>query len=124
MTSAVGMVSTLLVGRPGRMLDGLRSLLKADPNLEPFFETDNSDDALKITKEKNIRLVLLDSSLFEGDTQRLIEQIKRCWPATKCVVLTDKVLNNHGVISKEADEVLPTSIPSAQLFEALDHVLA
>jgi DNA-binding NarL/FixJ family response regulator len=116
-------VPALLVGRPGHMLDGLRSVIKAYLKLDPLYTSEDVDQAVKLTRKNDIKVVLLDSSLFEEVTLQVVEQIKLQKPEVKCVVLTDKALFSRAAKSFGADMVLPTSTPSAQLFAEIDRLI-
>ena len=116
-------VPALLVGKQGHMLNGLQSMFKAYQKFYPLYVSEDADEAVSLVKRKHIKVVLLDSYLFEGVTMEIVKELKRQYPGVKCVVLTDKAQVPQAVQFFGADMVLPGSIPSAQLFSDMDQLL-
>jgi DNA-binding NarL/FixJ family response regulator len=53
----------------------------------------------------------------------LLRQMKKEWPETACLVLTDGTQQSRQALAAGADRVLPVGSPAGQLFAAIQHML-
>jgi DNA-binding NarL/FixJ family response regulator len=114
----------LIVAHPGRIRDGLRTLLRATPRIETVFQADDGPSALKIITEHHPALVLLDSKLANNDIQSVARYIKTESPQTRCIILVDHARQQWMAKVADADSVLPIGCPAGEFFATVEGVLA
>lgn len=114
----------LIVAHPGRIRDGLRTLLRATPRIETVFQADDGPSALKIITEYHPALVLLDSKLANNDIQSVSRHIKTESPQTRCIILVDHARQQWMAKVADADSVLPVGCPAGEFFATVEGVLA
>lgn len=67
---------------------GLRVLLGKEPDLDVVGETDNGHDAIRMMAECAPDLVMTDLNMHGTNGTGTIEEIKKCYPTTRILVLT------------------------------------
>ncbi|MBN1217749.1 MAG: hypothetical protein JXM69_02380 [Anaerolineae bacterium] len=114
----------LIVASPGRIRDGLRTLLRAVPRIETIFQASDGPSASRIIKDWHPALVLLDSKLANNDIQSVSRQIKTESPQTRCIMLVDHAQQQWMAKIAEADSVLTIGCPAGEFFTTVEGVLA
>ncbi len=117
-------MAALIVAKPGRMRDGLHTLLRTIPGLTTIKMADDSPSALNIVSTDKPTLVLLGASLDEQEIRTLLEQSKRAKPGTQCIVLVDNISQQAIARAGGADSVLLMGFSAHQFFAAIDELLA
>ena len=106
--------SGLVVARPGLVQDGLQALLTAIPDMDALEPAQDGSSALDSLKSHHPNLVILDSSLAEGELCRMLKQIKEGWPDIRCIVIAKNPPQGRAMEAAGADAVLVEGF-SAQL---------
>jgi DNA-binding NarL/FixJ family response regulator len=113
----------LIVASPGRIRDGLKTMLRAIPRIESVLQANDGPAALKIITEHHPVLVLLDSHLANNDIQSVSRQIKANSPQTRCVMLVDNARQQWMAKVADADRVLTIGCPAGEFFAAIEGLL-
>ncbi len=114
----------LIVANPGRIRDGLRTLLRAVPRIETIFQASDGPTALQIIEERHPALVLLDSRLANNDIQTVSRQIKAESPQTRCIILVDNIRQQWMAKVADADSVLTIGCPAGEFFATIEGLLS
>lgn len=114
----------LIVANPGRIRDGLRTLLRATPRIKTVFQADDGPSALEIITEYHPALVLLDSKLANNDIQSVSRHIRTESPQTRCIILVDHARQQWMAKVADADSVLPIGCPAGEFFATVEGVLS
>jgi len=113
----------LVVARPGLVRDGLQAVLSAIPGLDALEPADDGASALDRLKSHRPDLVILDSSLSEGEMCTTLRQIKGQWPDVRCLVVADTPQQGRAVEAAGADAVLVEGFSAALLSTAIKALL-
>jgi len=116
-------VSALVVGKPGHLLEGLSSLLKAHPRLDVQGSAADVPSAMKFIKERQPGLVLFDYTLPEEEIVEGIRCIKQEWPQISCIVATERNHQYHKALTAGADDALLKGFPADRLFSVVNRLL-
>jgi DNA-binding NarL/FixJ family response regulator len=114
----------LIVANPGRIRDGLRTMLRAMPRLEPILQASDGPAALEIIEKNHPALVLLDSALANNDLQSVSRQIKSQSPHIRCILLVDNARQQWLAKVADADRVLTIGCPAGEFFATVEQLLA
>ena len=115
--------SILIVAKPTRIRDGLRTLLRANPLIDDVVQADNAAAALQIVKDRPPAFILLDTSLVDDQVELIINQAKIKSAKIRCIVLADNARRQQLAWSNGADEVLLAGFSAANLFTAIEKLL-
>jgi DNA-binding NarL/FixJ family response regulator len=115
--------SVLIVAKPTRIRDGLRTLLRANPLIDDVVQADNAAVALQIVKDRPPAFILLDTSLVDDQVELIINQAKIKSAKIRCIVLADNARRQQLAWSNGADEVLLVGFSAANLFTAIEKLL-
>ncbi len=85
--AVTGFASVVIVAPPGRLRAGLRVLLRDTTGLRVAGECDDALSALRFLAQQPTDVVVIDAGLGIS-AWALLAQIKRDWPAVRCVCLT------------------------------------
>lgn len=118
MDGVLGSMRVLLVDANPLFRGGIARLLDAQPDITVVGETGDCLEAIRLAKETEADLVLLDIEVNECDGPTLVRTVKRQLLGCRLVVLTndldpDTVL---GCVLAGADGYLPKSITPDELF--------
>jgi CheY-like chemotaxis protein len=113
----------LIVASPGRIRDGLKTMLRAIPRIENVLQANDGPAAIKIITEYHPVLVLLDSHLANNDIQSVSRQIKAKSPHTRCIMLVDNARQQWMAKVADADRVLTIGCPAGEFFAAIEGLL-
>lgn len=115
--------SILIVAKPTRIRDGLRTLLRANPLIDDVVQADNVAAALQIVKDQPPAFILLDTSLVDDQVELIINQVKITSAGIRCIVLADNARRQQLAWTNGADEVLLAGFSTANLFAAIEKLL-
>lgn len=114
---------TLIAARPGRLRDGLRTVLTTVPQVEVVDPVDNRGSTLQMVAEHCPALVLLDFNLSADEVVAVLKQIKTEWPHIGCITLVDNRQQERMAKAAGADEVVRKGFPTCQLVEVVMRLL-
>jgi DNA-binding NarL/FixJ family response regulator len=117
-------VSVLLVSNPGRISDGLRTLLRTIPAVDTIYQATDGNSATRIIKENHPALVLLESRLFEGDMQRIASQIKTMPCETRYILLVDNLRQQAMAETTGVDTVLLSGFSAGEFLATVEMLLS
>ncbi len=115
--------TALTVAQPGRLRDGLNSLLAVAPHITRVEYADDGPTALEILEQSPTALVLLDTSPLENGTYVTLKEIKARWPHTSCIVLANNVHEQQLARHAGADAALLRGFPVTKLFAIVERLL-
>ncbi|MBN1246656.1 MAG: response regulator transcription factor [Anaerolineae bacterium] len=115
--------SALVVARPSPLRDGLAALLGSMPLLSAVHQADSLASALRTVTLHQPTLILVDADLPGGEAWALLRQVKRRWPQTWCVVMTDTIRSIQQAEDAGANQVLLKGYPAAKLSRVLEQLL-
>lgn len=115
------MLRVLLVDDHQIFLDGLKTLLNKEDNIEVVGEALDGKAALKIVMEKHIDIVLSDINMPEMPGTELTKLIKQRKPDTKVLILS--MYNDrevvHEIVMAEAEGYILKNSNKQELLQAL-----
>ena len=112
----------LIVAKPGRVRDGLYTLLKMMPEVRSISQADDEASALSMIIEQHPALVLLDTDLPDNKAQRILTWLKTEWSQTQCLVLAANSQEQQMAYAAGADGVLLKGYPAAMLFATIERL--
>jgi DNA-binding NarL/FixJ family response regulator len=116
-------LSVVIMARPGPLREGLTTLLWALPPVASVVLAEDSASGLRAVERGHPALILLDAGLPDKEIWSALHQIKRRWPQTPCVVLTDTAERQHQAEVAGAHQALLMGFPAAQLSTILEQLL-
>lgn len=114
----------LLVARPGRIREAWQALLLSTCCIDTVHVAADAAGARRVLDAHSLDLVLLDAEALDSEASRLVETIRASQPASRCIVLVGGETQAREAQSLGAAEVLIKGLPAAQLFAAVERVLA
>jgi DNA-binding NarL/FixJ family response regulator len=106
------------------MRDGLRTLLRAIPQIELVIQADDSPSAIEVVMDEHPpAFILLDSDLLDDQLKAAINQAKLKSPQTHCIVLADNLKQQEMAWANGADEVLLAGFSATKLFNSIEKML-
>ena len=115
--------SALIVAPPGRLRDGLQTIVRAMPEIHAVDRTDDGPSALRLMTERPSALVFLDTDLVGNMAWTVLRQIKARWPHTRCIVLVNNGSQRQLVNLDGADAVLVKGFSTRTLNETIAELL-
>ena len=112
----------LIVARSNAMQEALNTVLSSDPEIEIIGMADDGFSAMEILKTHQPDLVMVDDNLPNGEVLNLIHYLKKDWPQTKTIVLTDGTQQKQVLLAAGADAVLLRGIPAEQIIEIINNI--
>ena len=119
-----GLAMALLVAEPGRIREAWRALLLSTPAIGTVHEAGDAAAALAALDAYGSDIVLLDAEALDGEAMALVDRIRAVQPGCQCIVLVQNESRAQEARGRGATEVLIKGLPPAQLFEAVERVLA
>jgi DNA-binding NarL/FixJ family response regulator len=116
-------IHALIVTAPGSLQNGLLALMTAVPEIEVVGEASSASAALEMVAERSPDLVLLDGKLADHEPWAMLEQIKKNWPAIRCIVLAEDVPQQREAEASGADIALVKGFAPVQLIAAVERLL-
>lgn len=117
--TVLGVVTMLLVGKPGPVRDALQIMIQAILGLPALATADTGLLAWKAIREMYPRLVLIAGGLPDAEVLELIRLVKQEHPGTACLVLTVMSQQRQLAQAAGADRVLPDGSPFGELATAI-----
>lgn len=115
----------LLVDDHQMFLDGLKTMLSKEKNLNVSAEANNVKEALEILAKTRIDLVITDINMPVTSGTELTKQIKREYPHIKVLVLTmynDREII-HEIIMTEAEGFILKNSNKRELLNAINRII-
>ena len=119
-----GTASALIVAPPGRLRDGLQTIVRAMPGIHAVDRADDGPSALRLITERPSALVFLDTDLVGNMAWTVLSQIKGRWPHTRCIVLVNNGRHRQLINRDGADAVLVKGFSTAALAETIAKLLS
>lgn len=113
----------LVITKPGHIQNGLQSLLRTIPQIEITAKSHDPTILLKMNGEIRPKLILLEAALLEGKDWWTIARLKREWPETTVLILTETEQQNRRAKEAGADFTLPMGFPAAELVDLIEDLL-
>ena len=114
-------IRVLIVDDHDMLREGLASFLRACPDLERVGEAANGSDAIRLCRDLQPDVVLMDLIMPEMDGVAAIQAIHQQWPAIRIIALSsfgeDKLVKS--ALRAGATSYLLKNIPAARLAEAI-----
>jgi DNA-binding NarL/FixJ family response regulator len=118
------MVRLLIVAEPGRLRDGLQTLLDSFRALQPAVVLDDGRSALLAIQNGWPNLVILDYHVFGETTPEFVRAIKQARGRAYCVVVAHRLAQFQPILDSGADQVLLEGFSAAELSRAVEQALA
>lgn len=114
-------ISLLLIDDHPLIRKGIIQLLDLQQEISLAGEADGGVDGLKLIKQSQPDLVLLDLNMRDMDGLTTLKKIKKSWPAIKVVVLTvsDNPQNIFEAFQQQADGYLLKNTDPEKIIEHL-----
>jgi DNA-binding NarL/FixJ family response regulator len=116
--------SGLIVARPGLVRDGLQAVLSAVPGMHALEPVDDGASALDKVANHRPDLVIVDSSLPEGELRATLRHIKKQHPDVCCVAVAASPQQGRALEATDADAVLVEGSSAALLSATIKALLA
>ena len=91
-------INILLVDDHQILLDGLRTMLEAEPDFKIIGTAKNGHEAIPILQQQAVDVLILDLSMPEMDGMETTKYVKKQFPDVKIIILTT---NDEGSIITE-----------------------
>jgi DNA-binding NarL/FixJ family response regulator len=110
----------------GIIIDGVRSILSKEPELEVVYSTNQGSGILAYLKEHTFDLLITDFSMPEMDGLTLIRTVKRVLPGVKIIVLSmhDEVHLAKEILKSGVDGYVLKKDTQHELLKAIQEVRA
>lgn len=101
--------------------EGIRSALREVPDVELVGEASGCDDALRLVRELQPHVVIMDATLPDGSGLDVTRKIKETMPAVEVLVMTDRLDDHQALDAIEAGATgyLLKDIPRENLVRAI-----
>jgi len=114
----------LIVAEPGRLRDGLQTLLDSFRALQPAVVLDDGRSALEAIQNGGPDLVILDHHVFGESTPEFVRAIKQARAQAYFIVVADRLGQFPPILDAGADEVLLKGFSAAELSTAVEQALS
>lgn len=118
------MIKTLLVDDHQMFLDGIKTMLSKEKNIEVVAEANNGRQALEKLAEVTADLVITDINMPEMSGTELTKRIKESYPRVKVLVLTmynDREII-HEIVMTEAEGYILKNSDKKELINAINRI--
>ncbi len=101
--------------------EGIRSALRDVPDVEIAGEAAGAEEAIRLVRELQPHVVLLDLEMPDGDGLQVTRQIKEAMPAVEVLAMTDRLNDTEALEAIEAGATgyMLKDIPRENLIRAL-----
>ena len=106
------------------MREGLEALLSAVPEIGQVEEADELPSALGTAHRRPLDLILLDSSVIDGDVRASMAYLRKKWPEARCIHLADDVKLRDEAEAAGADVALLKGFSAAGLAATITRLLS
>jgi DNA-binding NarL/FixJ family response regulator len=114
----------LIITKQSSLQNGLLALLTTIPQISAVLVAEDAASGLRMLKNHQPILLLLDMELPEDDAQTILKQIEAQWPGIRCIALTDSVQQKQAAETLEVDAVLFTGFSAAKLIAVIEELLS
>ena len=108
-------ISIMVVGTPSITRDGYQALFAAIPELAALSPADDTQSAIAKLRVLKPDLVVLDSSVSEGDADHIVSAIRQSSRAAKCLVICPTAEQSREMHGRGAVVAAVEGIPPAEL---------
>ena len=118
-------IQILIVDDHQMFLDGLKTLLSKEKNLNIAAEANNGNEALEILAKIPVDLVITDINMPVMSGTELTKQIKKVYPKIKVLVLTmynDREII-HEIVMTEAEGYILKNSNKKELLNAINRII-
>jgi DNA-binding NarL/FixJ family response regulator len=118
-------IQILIVDDHQMFLDGLKTLLSKEKNLNIAAEANNGKEALEILAKTSVDLVITDINMPVMSGTELTKQIKKVYPKIKVLVLTmynDREII-HEIVMTEAEGYILKNSNKKELLNAINRII-
>ncbi len=116
-------MTVMIVAEPGRLRDGLQTMLASFLGVEPLVAGDDKLAAVATIRAARPDLIILDSGLFGGGTEALVRELKAERNCTGYIVVVERVTHLRAMQDAGADHVLLKGFQATRLFNAVEQLL-
>jgi DNA-binding NarL/FixJ family response regulator len=116
--------SVMIVANPGPLLDGLRALIFAIPQIGFVTEASDLQTAFGTSNGPYLSLIVLDADLARGEVRRLVREIKTRWSRVRCIFLANDVRQQLEAETAGVDAALLKGVPPATITATVLRLLA
>ena len=113
----------LVITKPGHLRNGLQSILRTVPQIEIIAESHDPSVLLRMSDEIHPELILLDAEVIVETEWTAIAKLKKEWPHTTILVLTENAQQEQSAKESGADFTLPKGFPAAELANLIENSL-
>jgi len=115
-------IRVMLVDNEEVFREGLNSLFNEQPHIEVVYQCDNSKDAIKISKEVNPDIVLVNGHLSEGKILDTITEISQSSPESRVVLISRSEVEATpvDVLKAGAKACLSRDISAADMVKSIE----
>jgi DNA-binding NarL/FixJ family response regulator len=119
-------IQVVLADDHALVLEGLRSLLAAEPDMCVVGEASDGEQLLKVVERLQPTVVIADIHMPLMDGLTCLEHIRRISPQTRVLILTAYTDGDtlHAALTAGADGLLLKTDPPAQAVQAIRQVMA
>lgn len=107
------------------MIDGIKSLLRKEKNIEIVAEANSAEEALRIVRSRDdINILITDINMLEMTGIELAKIVKKEFPAVKVLVLTmfnEPEITNE-IIASEAEGYILKNTGKQELIDAINKI--
>ena len=116
-------IYVLIIAKPGSLRRGLQSLISSLAGISAVGLVDNYADALQMTQEIQPALAILASENSGNQILKILPDIKRLSPETKCIMLLDSIEDQEKAYLAGADAAILHGTSPDELVFRLEAVL-
>jgi len=113
----------MIVAEPGRLRDGLQTMLDSFLTLEWVTVVDDGPSALEAIRSGQPALVILDAHLFDEGTADFVRTIKQEGSGVRCIVVAERHAQFQPILDAGADKVHLRGFSTAELRTAVEQLL-
>lgn len=118
------MIKILIVDDHQMFLDGIKTMLSKEKNIEVVAEANNGRQALEKLTEVTVDMVITDINMPEMSGTELTKRIKELYPQVKVLVLTmynDREII-HEIVMTEAEGYILKNSDKRELMNAINRI--
>jgi two-component system response regulator NreC len=109
----------LIADDNGRARLGLRALLALTPQIEIAGEVADGREAVRMVRDSQPDVVVMDVRMPQMDGLEATRQIKRHWPQVRIVVVSMHASQRAEALAAGADAFLAKGCPAGELLAAI-----
>lgn len=116
-------MTVMIVAEPGRLRDGLQTMLASFLGVEPLVAGDDRLPAVDAIRTARPDLVILDAGLFGAGAEALVRELKSERSCMGCIVVVERITQLGAMQDAGADHVLLRGFQATRLFGAVEQLL-